>query len=148
MYKNGIESYRKTNVITADPGKLILMCYEGALHQLKVGKEKIIENDYEGKNIALSKAHEIINELLCSLDYEKGAIIAENLDALYNYMLNRIGHADMKKDIRAIDEVIGLLSELLSAWEEVYNKQDMIKNIETDGFEEARKLQAVGHISV
>ncbi len=41
MYCNGIQSYRKTNVITSDPGRLIIMCYEGAIDSLKLAKEKI-----------------------------------------------------------------------------------------------------------
>ena len=39
MYRNGIQSYRRNNVITADPGKLVLMCYEGVIDQLKIAKE-------------------------------------------------------------------------------------------------------------
>ena len=49
MYSNGIQSYRKTDVITSDPVRLVIMCYEGAVDRLKLAKQKIIEGDYEGK---------------------------------------------------------------------------------------------------
>ena len=41
MYNNGIQAYRKTNVVTADPKRLVIMCYEGAIENLKIGKEKM-----------------------------------------------------------------------------------------------------------
>ncbi|MBW2319351.1 MAG: flagellar protein FliS, partial [Deltaproteobacteria bacterium] len=47
MYNNGIQSYRKTNVITSDPVRLVIMCYEGAIDNLKLAKEKMKEKDYE-----------------------------------------------------------------------------------------------------
>ena len=148
MYNNGIQSYRRTNVITADPKRLVLMCYEGAIDSLKIGKHKLIEEDYEEKGSALAKAEDIINELLCSLDFEKGGAIARNLDSLYNYMLRRILHADVKKDISAIDEVIGMLNELKSAWEEIFCKQDRGPKPEAIGFDEERRQQASGYVSL
>ena len=56
MYHNGIQSYRKTNVITSDPVRLVIMCYEGAIDNLKLAKLKFIEKDYEGKGKAIIKA--------------------------------------------------------------------------------------------
>ena len=124
MYCNGIQSYRKTNVITSDPGRLIIMCYEGAIDSLKLAKEKIKEKNYEKKAKAIIKARDVINELLCSLDFEKGGEIAHNLSSLYGYMLRRILYGDLNRDMGAIDEVIGMLNELLSAWQEVASKPE------------------------
>jgi flagellar protein FliS len=130
MHSNGIRSYRRTNVITADPKRLVIMCYEGAIENLKTGIQKIIEKDYEGKSRAITKAQDIIYELLCSLDFEKGGSIARNLDSLYNYMLRRIIHADLNRDLSALNEVIGMLNELKSAWEKVFYKQ--VKDVEAE----------------
>ncbi len=148
MNSKGIQDYRRTNVITADPKRLVLMCYEGAIDSLKIGKQKIIEKDYEGKGKAIVKTKDIINELLCSLNFEKGGSIAKSLDSLYNYMLRRIIHADLDKDISAIDEVIGMLNELKSAWEEAFYKQDKEIKPETVVFDEERRSQASGYVSV
>ena len=136
MYSNGFQSYRKTNVITADPKRLVLMCYEGAIENLKIARNRYAEKDYEGKASVVNKAQNIINELQCSLDFEKGGSIAGNLESLYNYMSRRILHADLNKDVGAIDEVIGMLSELKSAWEEVFFKQPGEIESKTIGFDE------------
>jgi flagellar protein FliS len=148
MYHNAIQSYRRTNVVTADPKRLVLMCYEGAIDSLKIGKQKLIEKDYEVKGKALTKVQDIINELLHSLDFEKGGVIARNLDSLYNYMLRRIIHADVKKDIRAIDEVVGMLNELKSAWEEIFIIPEKEIKPEAVELDEERRPQASGYGSL
>jgi flagellar secretion chaperone FliS len=122
MYSNGIQNYRRTSILTADRTKLVLMCYEGAIDHLKMGKEKYLEKDFEGKAKDFIKAQDIINELLCSLDFEKGGAIAKNLDALYRYILSRLTHADIRKDMKAVDEVIWILGQLKSAWEQAFYK--------------------------
>ncbi len=118
-----INSYKKTDVITSDPGRLILLCYEGAIDNLKKGKEHYQRREFEEKDRAFSKAQGFIDELLCALDFEKGGAIARNLSSLYRYMLKRIISGDINRDLSAIDEVIGILEELKTAWEEVVNNQ-------------------------
>jgi flagellar secretion chaperone FliS len=148
MYCNGIQSYRKTNVITSDPGRLIIMCYEGAIDSLKLAKEKIKEKDYEKKAKAIIKAQDIIEELICSLDFEKGGEIANNLESLYNYMLRRILQGDLNKDVKAIDEVIGILSDLLSSWQELVSKPESQVHSSQDSLYSEKRAVGSGYISV
>ena len=148
MYFNGIQSYRKTDIFTSDPVKLVITCYEGAIESLKLAKEKMEEEDYEKKGKAIIKAQNIIDELLCSLDFEKGGVIASNLSNLYNYMLRRILIGDVNKDMRAIDEVIGLLDELLSAWKSIHVQKDNETQTRADNLSQNRTAMASGYISV
>jgi flagellar protein FliS len=122
MYSGGIQNYRKTSVLTADGKRLVLMCYEGALEHLRLGKQKYMDKDFEGKAKAFIKVQDIINELRCSLDFEKGGEIARNLDSLYRYILQRLTHGDVNKDMKAIDEIVWVLGELKSAWEQAFYK--------------------------
>ena len=119
MHGNGIDVYRQTNVMTADPKRLVLMCYEGAISNLKIAREKYASNEHEAKGKAVQDAQDIITLLMQSLDFEKGDKIAVSLEALYNYMLRRLVDGDIKKDAKTIDEVIYLLEELESAWKEI-----------------------------
>jgi flagellar secretion chaperone FliS len=147
MYGGGIQSYRKTSVVTADPGRLVIMCYEGAIESLKLAKQKMKEKNYEKKAKAITKAQDIIDELLCSLDFEKGGSIAKNLERLYNYMLRRILHGDVNRDPDAIDEVVGLLNELLSAWSEVAAKPESQIQSEQNSLFQEKKVVGSGYIS-
>ena len=147
MNCNGIQSYRKTNVVTSDPGRLVVMCYEGAIDSLKLAKEKMREKNYEKKAKAIIKAQDIINELLCSLDLEKGGEIANNLSGLYNYMLRRILHGDVNRDMDAIEEVIGMLNELLSAWRELTSKPESQVQTAQDRLYPEKRIVGSGYIS-
>lgn len=142
MYSNGIQSYRKTSVITSDQGKLILMCYEGAIDNLKIAKLKYREKDYAGKLKALKKAMNFIDELLCSLNFEKGGAIARNLSALYEYINGRILLADANRDPDGFDEVIGILTDLSSAWNEIIAGKSSGFQPESVDFNEKRTQQA------
>ena len=148
MYCNGIQSYRKTNITTSDPLRLIIMCYEGIIDCLKLAKEKIKEKDYEKKAKAIINVQDIINELLCSLDFERGGEIATNLSSLYNYMLRRIIHGDVNRDMSAIDEVIGMLNELLSAWRELALKPESEVQPDQDSLYREKRAVGSGYISV
>jgi flagellar protein FliS len=147
MHCNGIQSYRKTSVVTSDPVRLVIMCYEGAIDSLKLAKEKIKEKDYGKKANAIIKAQDIIKELMCSLNFEKGGEIANNLDSLYNYMLRRILQGDLNKDVRPIDEVIGMFTELLSAWQEVASKPESQVQSAADSLYQEKRAMGSGCIS-
>src|SRR5690606_3896591 len=76
----------ETGVNTADPHKLILMLFDGALLQVRTAGIAMQSKDIPGKGVAVSKAIEIIiNGLKVSLDMNAGGELAERLAALYDY---------------------------------------------------------------
>jgi flagellar secretion chaperone FliS len=123
MYGNGIGAYKKAGVLTADPKRLVLMCYEEAIRNLKIAKARYISREYEEKAQALQKAMDFICALNSALDFKKGGEIASHLQALYNYIMHRLTEADLKRDLRAIDHITWMLTELKAAWEELLNGQ-------------------------
>ena len=123
MYGNGIGAYQQVGAITADPKRLVLMCYEEAIRNLKLARAKYVSRNYEEKARALIKAQDFICALNSALDFEKGGEIASNLHALYNYMMHRLTEADLKRDLKAIDHIVWMLVELKSAWEDVLDGQ-------------------------
>lgn len=120
MYGKGIGAYQQTSIMTADPLKLVIMCYEGAISHLKVAREAYEEKDFETKAKSLQRVLDIIHELSSALDFEKGGAVAANLSALYAYMTRRILEGDLKRDMKAFDEVAGMLEELHAAWKEIF----------------------------
>lgn len=114
--RNGIDMYRRAHVTTADPLKLVVMCYEGAVKNMKTAREKHLSREYEAKGKAILKVHDILGLLMQSLDFEKGGEVARNLNALYLYMQRRITEGDLRGDLKAFDEVISMLEELASGW--------------------------------
>jgi flagellar secretion chaperone FliS len=119
MYASVTKSYQEANYLSADPLKLVCMCYEGAICSLKLAQESYIAQDYEAKGKALLKTLDIIHELNTSLDMDKGGAIAKNLRALYLFMTKALIDADLKSDLTVFGDVIRMLEELASAWQEI-----------------------------
>jgi flagellar protein FliS len=119
MYEAATRSYRQTNVLSADPLKLVRMCYDGAIGSLKLSRDAYITRDYEAKGKSLMKTLDIIHELNASLDLEKGGDVAKNLRALYLYLVQALTEADLKRNLKVFDDVIQMLEELKSAWQEI-----------------------------
>ena len=147
MFNQGIQSYRRVNVTTSNPVQLIVMCYEGAIDSLKIAKQKYLENDFESKSAAIKRFMDIIAELQCALDFEKGAEVAKNLDAVYNYMSHKIIEADMQGDLQALESVINLLKELLPAWQSLLTKQPEALPIESSGYGQHDLPKKQGYIA-
>lgn len=120
MNGNGINAYKQAHVITADPKKLVILCYETVIGNLKVAQESYGSKDYETKAKCLQKAQDIIYALMNALDFETGGEVARNLYALYNYFIRHIVEADLKKDLNAFAEDIRMLEDLKSAWQEIF----------------------------
>lgn len=69
-----------------------------------------------GKGQAISKAINIIdNGLKHGLNHEQGGKIADNLAALYDYIIRRLMQANLHNDTAAIEEVINLLENIADA---------------------------------
>lgn len=125
--KRGVNAYAnvglETGIASASPHKLIVMLYDGVLTALVKAKGNIAVNNIAAKGAAISHAITIIdNGLRVSLDLKAGGEIAENLDALYDYMSRRLFEANLKNDVTILDEVHRLLSDLRSAWVEIGDK--------------------------
>jgi flagellar protein FliS len=125
--KRGVNAYAnvglETGIASASPHKLIVMLYDGVLTALAKAKGNIGAGNVAAKGAAISHAITIIdNGLRVSLDLKAGGEIAENLDALYDYMSRRLFEANLKNDVTILDEVHRLLSDLRSAWVEIGDK--------------------------
>lgn len=124
MNTTAINAYAKvemdTSVTAADPHKLILLLYQGALLAISSARNQMLRKDIPAKGKSISHAILIIDEgLRSSLDKNAGGELAQNLSALYEYMSQRLLVANLKNDVAALDEVSLLLSDLKSAWEEI-----------------------------
>ena len=120
----GIKAYSnvglESSLTAADPLKLILMLYQGALLAIATAKNQMLHGETAAKGASISKAIMIIGEgLRASLNIEAGGEIGQNLASLYDYMNNRLFQANLTNDPAMLDEVSRLLTELQGAWEAI-----------------------------
>jgi len=113
-------------VADASPTRLVQIMFEHILSQLTIARgcmERIKDNrplkDVTAKVTALSKAMALIGQLNGTLDMERGAEVARNLRALYEYSLNRLTLANATNDARLVTEVAGLIAEIKNGWDQI-----------------------------
>lgn len=104
------------------PQELTALLYEACLTNLEDSIEDINNKDYVLTNKKLQKANDILYRLGAGLNYDAG-IIADQLDALYNYMAERLIEANYQKDVTIIKEVIKELEVILGAWNQAMKKK-------------------------
>lgn len=120
--KDPHSEYRQVQIQTASQEQLILMMYEHAIKSIQAAREAMPNKKYDTVSNNIIKAQDIVTELMVSLKMEAGPI-AQNLYRLYDYMNRRLIAANMKKEPAILEEVEKLLSDLLEAWKEVFQKQ-------------------------
>lgn len=122
-------AYRANSVLTASPGQLVLMMYDGALRALAQVREAFARPPEDFRRIEvinqqLIKAQSIIHELQDTLNLEAGGEFAHTLQRLYDYYDRRLTEANLRKQVDPVFEVERLLGELRSAWAEMLRNQD------------------------
>lgn len=104
------------------PQEITALLYEACLTNLEESIDDINNKDYVIANKKLQKANDILQRLGAGLNYEAG-IIADQLDALYNYMADKVVEANYKKDTQLIEEVIKAIEPIALAWNEALKKK-------------------------
>jgi flagellar protein FliS len=125
----GYTAYRSANVDTADQGKLILIAYDVAIKHCRLALEKF--GDYHllsERTKHIFKVQDALTELLSALRLDVGEI-AHNLYRLYDYMLRAMVQASVKNEKGKVEEVLGYLVNLRSAWEDAVMQVKCQKNV-------------------
>lgn len=117
-------TYRTNAVLTASPGQLVLMLYDGALKALVLAQNALAQpsdtpHRIEEINQQLLKAQAIISELQSGLNLQDGGEFAQTMNRLYDYHNRRLFNANLRKDPAPVAEVERLLREIRNAWAEM-----------------------------
>jgi len=116
-------TYKKNDISTSSPLKMVLMLYDGAITFLKKAVEFAEQGDIKNKNIYANKARDIIVEFNNSLNIQQGGEIAAKLRSLYFFMDRHLMISNWNNDIQGLNDVIDLLSNLREGWQDVYEQK-------------------------
>lgn len=119
-YSNAYNTYKNNTVNYASKEQLLLMLLDGAVKYAKIGRQAIIDNDIQKKHDNIMRTQDIFYELMISLDRNAGGEWGDNLYAVYEFINQRLMEANMRKDVKIMDEVIPLIEEVRDLWNEAY----------------------------
>lgn len=114
----GIDRYRRTEVLTANRETILLMMYAGAIRFLKGAMEAAGVPDIAERNRLTTKVQDIVNELRAVLDFQIGGEIAHELDRLYAFVSSKLVSATVQNNPDHLQEALKVLETLHTAWEE------------------------------
>ncbi|TBR37193.1 MULTISPECIES: flagellar export chaperone FliS [Dyella] len=106
-------------VESADAHGLIAMLMDGAIERLIRARSHMERGEIAAKADVMTRIMDIVSELRGSLDTKVESPLVGQLSALYDYMGNRLLHANLHNDVTAVDEVHRLLKQLRDAWKQV-----------------------------
>ena len=112
-------AYKQQSILTATPGQLVVMLYDGCLRFLHQAAYAMREGNVTESGARLSRDEAIIEELLATLDLEKGGVVASRLQGIYVFCSKHLIEARLARDPEMIEKVSELLSELRDAWAQV-----------------------------
>jgi flagellar protein FliS len=118
--KSSLAAYHSVSVhggvADADPHKLVQMLMDGCAERLISARGCVERGETTRKASLLHSCVTLVAELRGSLNMSGGGPLAQNLSALYEYMARQLLLANVENDTGKINEVLGLLNEIRSAW--------------------------------
>ena len=110
------DAYLEGRILSADPIELVRLLYQGCSDAVREARRCLAEGEVAPRSRWVSKASDILTELIGSLDRQRGGEIAERLAQLYDYMQRRLLDAHLQQADEPLVEVLGLLMTLGEAW--------------------------------
>ena len=119
---NAAAIYNRTQAETADPERIMLLLFDGALARIRRGIADLEQGRRSEAAESLARASEIVLELRGSLDHERAPEICEQLSALYVFVSTRLIRAAASADASLAREAEGSLAPIADAFSQAVAK--------------------------
>jgi flagellar protein FliS len=123
MRSNAYQNYLENEVLTAEPLKLVVLLYQGAVDSIAAARLQLEAGNLPKRTKLIDKAQAIVWELNRTLDMNGGGDLSAQLSRLYAYIRSRLGEARLKQSDQPLAEAERLLSTLLEAWQQCESMQ-------------------------
>lgn len=119
---NAYNVYKNNSVNYASKEQLLLMLLDGAVKFSKMARQGILDKDIMKAHANIVKTEDIFIELMATLDLNLGGDWAKNVYNIYQFIVDNLAKANMKKDMKILDETIILIEDIRNTWNEAYKR--------------------------
>jgi flagellar protein FliS len=128
-YTSQASRYREMEVLSASPGRLVVLLYDHLLVQLRRAALAMEQGDAERRAAALERASSAVQELMVTLDHEKGGEIAAQLSGLYGFLLGEFITLGRSRDTAHLGRLIGMVTELRDAFATITGSPVLVREV-------------------
>ena len=129
-----LKVYREAAARSSSPGQLVLMLLDGALRFMDSAVQGFEESNFVRRNELVHnnvlKSQAILSELQASLNLDAGGEFGSTMFRLYDFMLEQLRQANLKKVVEPIRVVMQLLGEIREAWSQMLLQQPAARPVE------------------
>ncbi|WP_434798846.1 flagellar export chaperone FliS [Terrisporobacter vanillatitrophus] len=118
---NPYNAYKQNSVNMASREKLLLMLLDGAVKYTKIARLAILEKDIARAHKELVRVQDIFLELMVTMDRSSGKYM-DDLYNLYDFIKRELARANIKKDVKILDDLLPIIEEVRDMWYEVDKK--------------------------
>ncbi|WP_337172030.1 flagellar export chaperone FliS [Gemmatimonas aurantiaca] len=111
-YASQMASYREMEIHAASPEKLVCIVFEQLVINLERARIAMERKDIELRVVSLNRSRGIVTELLTTLDLEKGGPVADQLAALYEFMLYELVDIGRRGDTVTMKKLVNIATLL------------------------------------
>jgi len=114
--------YKRTQAETADPDRIMILLFEGALAEIRRGAAALEGGERSVGAASLDKACEIVLQLRSSLDHERAPELCEQLSDLYVFASTRLSQAIASGDAKFAQDAERALAPIADAFGQAVDK--------------------------
>ena len=114
----GVAKYQQNDVFSMSPARRLVFLYGQVVANLRQAGRFLERGEGEARSRALTRARDIMGELLCTLNFQEGGEIAANLASLYLWMMDETLEVDRRRDPKRLERLTAMVAELHAAWEQ------------------------------
>lgn len=114
--------YLRDAILTATPEQLHLMLYDGAIRFALQGRDAMVRKDYEMMYLRLTRAQNVIIEMLNGLNYEVNAELCQRMASIYNFIYRKLVDACVGRKTEDLDDAVRVLRMERETWQILVDK--------------------------
>jgi flagellar protein FliS len=116
MQPSAPDNYLATEVMTAPPQKLQLMLIEAAIRFAEQARAKWHTAEDDQAAAALSRAQQIVGELLSSLNHDVDPELVRKVASVYLFVFRRLMEANYQRSESKLDDALRVLRVEQETW--------------------------------